>query len=70
MRPDTVKDDPLYPVGTVVYSDVFRDPSKPKMVLYAQWDGAEYRYTLVDENRIRDEGYLAKDFRGEYETDN
>jgi len=54
---------PLFPVSTKVTSHVFYDTSEVKTVLDARWDGAEYRYTLIDSTGIEDEGYLAKDLR-------
>lgn len=53
---------PKFPVGTVVYSHVFRHPDIPKRVCSAEWDGAEYRYAVEDENGVVDTGYLEKDF--------
>ena len=54
---------PLFPVSTKVMSHVFHDTSEVKTVFDARWDGAEYRYTLVNSKGIEDEGYLAKDLR-------
>jgi hypothetical protein len=58
---DTLKGMPMFPLGTKVLSHVFFDPDTPKTVVEAHWDGAEYRYVLVDANEVRDKGYLAKD---------
>lgn len=58
---DTTNGEPMFPVGTQVYSHVFYDPSKPKTVLHAVWRGAEYYYTLIDDEGVVDGGYLAKD---------
>ena len=53
---------PRFPVGTVVFSHVFRDPDTPKTVCAAMWDGAEYRYHVEDREGVIDTGYLDKDF--------
>ena len=58
---DTTNGAPMFPEGTRVYSYVFNNPGKTKMVLHAVWRGAEYYYTLIDDEGVEDEGYLAKD---------
>ncbi len=59
---DTVKGQPLFPVGAKVTSHVFFDPDTPKTVCTAWWDGCEYRYAVEDAEGVTDCGYLAKDF--------
>lgn len=58
---DTVKDQPMFPEGTRVYSHVFHNPHEPKTVLCAEWRGAEYHYILMGDDGALDAGYLAKD---------
>jgi len=59
---DTIKGQPMFPVGAKVLSHVFFDPDKPKTVCASQWDGTEYRYVVKDDEGVADPGYLAKDF--------
>lgn len=58
---DTIEGFPKFPVGTIVTSHLFFNPDVPKTVHLAEWDGAEYQYTLVNKRGVPDVGYLAKD---------
>lgn len=51
---------PRYRKGDVVRS---RKVGVTKEVWGSRWDGAEYRYVLVDADGVRDHGYLEAELR-------
>ena len=58
---DNINGHPKFPLGTRVISNTFFNPNIPKTVRSTEWDGVEYRYTLINFQGQLDEGYLEKD---------